>query len=310
MPPHTPYTWSYFGNMYHAKGQPILYAENQGSYAGEGNMSGCMGDGGGCMRNWGVWGLYSTVYVSVHVQHHHSIPSITLHKNTPCKTHDTHTTMLPLSPHAERLEGMSVQQVVDEAMVVLREMYGDDIPDPIDAVASGWHTVPTAHGTYSNLPPNTTSKDMQVGRVGVCFHSHVFSLTCVFTHMCFHSHVFSHVLHTHAITIHTSPTPRNHTDILSTHLHLHSFHMPTLTLFPHTCTHHPPHPSTPTQELGRSVGHTLHFAGEACSAEYFGYVHGAHYEGKRAAAEIIKHLKGGLFIKSLRKSDGTWFGYA
>lgn len=45
------------------------------------------------------------------------------------------------------------------------------------------------------------------------------------------------------------------------------------------------------QQLGRTVGHHLLFAGEACSAEYFGYVHGAHYEGLRAAAEITKQLK-------------------
>lgn len=47
---------------------------------------------------------------------------------------------------------------------------------------------------------------------------------------------------------------------------------------------------TSFQELGRTVGHHLLFAGEACSAEYFGYVHGAYYEGLRAAAEITKHL--------------------
>lgn len=124
MPPHTPYVWSYFGNFYHAKGQPILYAENQGAYA-------------------------------------------------------------------EKLEGMTLEEVVAEAMVVLREMYGDDIPEPIDAVASGWHTVPTSFGTYSNLPPNTTSKDMEVccccccfWVVFVCFCSCVFSFVCLCVDAC------------------------------------------------------------------------------------------------------------------------------
>lgn len=95
MPPSQPYRWSYFGNFFHAKGQPILYAENQGSFA-------------------------------------------------------------------EDLETMRPEEVVASAMKVLRKMYGDDIPEPVDAVVSGWHTVPTAFGTYSNLPPHSTGHHMKV----------------------------------------------------------------------------------------------------------------------------------------------------
>lgn len=61
---------------------------------------------------------------------------------------------------------MNPQQVVASAMEVLRKMYGEDIPEPVDAITSGWHTVPTSFGTYSNLPPASTGNHMKVRPMG------------------------------------------------------------------------------------------------------------------------------------------------
>ena len=45
------------------------------------------------------------------------------------------------------------------------------------------------------------------------------------------------------------------------------------------------------QNLRANVGR-LWFAGEATSAEYFGFLHGAYFEGQAAGASIAQCLKG------------------
>jgi polyamine oxidase len=51
-----------------------------------------------------------------------------------------------------RVESMSDEEVKDEIMVVLRKMYGDDIPEPTDFTFPRWHTNPLFRGSYSNWP--------------------------------------------------------------------------------------------------------------------------------------------------------------
>ena len=53
----------------------------------------------------------------------------------------------------ESSEGKSDQQLTDEAMAVLKTIYGNDIPDPSDVLVSRWHLDPYARGAYAYLKP-------------------------------------------------------------------------------------------------------------------------------------------------------------
>jgi len=49
----------------------------------------------------------------------------------------------------------------EEVMAVLKKMFGDDIPDPIDFMYPRWSTEPWAYGSYSNWPPGLTIETHQ-----------------------------------------------------------------------------------------------------------------------------------------------------
>lgn len=51
-----------------------------------------------------------------------------------------------------KVEAMTDKEVQDELMDVLRQMYGDDIPEPTDILFPRWHTNPLFRGSYSNWP--------------------------------------------------------------------------------------------------------------------------------------------------------------
>lgn len=53
---------------------------------------------------------------------------------------------------ARRNEGLEDDVIQDEAMSVLREMYGDSVPEPLDIVVPRWHSDPLFRGSYSNWP--------------------------------------------------------------------------------------------------------------------------------------------------------------
>ncbi|KAJ1323738.1 polyamine oxidase [Microdochium nivale] len=53
---------------------------------------------------------------------------------------------------AHRVARMTDKDVQDEAMIKLREMYGADIPDPLDIVVPRWDLDPLFMGSYSNWP--------------------------------------------------------------------------------------------------------------------------------------------------------------
>lgn len=53
---------------------------------------------------------------------------------------------------AREYENLSDEDVQEQAMVVLREMYGTDIPDPSDILVPRWSQDPLYRGSYSNWP--------------------------------------------------------------------------------------------------------------------------------------------------------------
>jgi polyamine oxidase len=53
---------------------------------------------------------------------------------------------------ARRNEYRSDDKIEAEVMDVLREMYGDDIPDPLDMIVPRWTLDPFYRGSYSNWP--------------------------------------------------------------------------------------------------------------------------------------------------------------
>jgi monoamine oxidase len=72
--------------------------------------------------------------------------------------------------HALALEGMTDQEVIDEAMAVLRAEYGPKIPEPLDMQRSKWHADPFAQGTLAHVPPGASGDDFRtlakpVGRI-------------------------------------------------------------------------------------------------------------------------------------------------
>jgi polyamine oxidase len=51
-----------------------------------------------------------------------------------------------------RIEAQSDEKTLAEMMIVLRKMYGPDIPDATEIHVPRWHTDPLFRGTYSNWP--------------------------------------------------------------------------------------------------------------------------------------------------------------
>jgi monoamine oxidase len=61
--------------------------------------------------------------------------------------------------YARQLETLSDEKIVDEAMQVLRRMYGKDIPNPEQWKVTRWASDPFAAGAYSHLPPHASGQD-------------------------------------------------------------------------------------------------------------------------------------------------------
>lgn len=61
--------------------------------------------------------------------------------------------------HALALESMTDDQVIDEAMDVLRKEYGVRTPDPLKMQRSMWHADPFAQGTLPHVPPGASGAD-------------------------------------------------------------------------------------------------------------------------------------------------------
>ena len=67
--------------------------------------------------------------------------------------------MTVVSSLAERVTTQNVNTTIDEIMAVLRDLYGNDIPEPIDILVPDWITNPLYRGMYTNV---------QIGVRNVC----------------------------------------------------------------------------------------------------------------------------------------------
>jgi monoamine oxidase len=57
------------------------------------------------------------------------------------------------------LESWSDEEIVADGMAVLRTMYGDDIPAPLDWLITRWNSDPYSYGSYSHIPPQASGDD-------------------------------------------------------------------------------------------------------------------------------------------------------
>jgi monoamine oxidase len=60
---------------------------------------------------------------------------------------------------AKYIEGLSNQAVVGLAMKVLRDIFGQTIPDPEKSLITRWQSDPFSLGSYSSIPPGASGKD-------------------------------------------------------------------------------------------------------------------------------------------------------
>jgi len=61
--------------------------------------------------------------------------------------------------HARQLEQVSDDEIINEAMEILQQMYGDETLQPIDYVRTSWASDPFAKGAYSYIGVGTTESD-------------------------------------------------------------------------------------------------------------------------------------------------------
>ncbi len=57
------------------------------------------------------------------------------------------------------IESQTDEEIIDDAMQVLRRIYGDDIPDPEGASITRWMSDPFSYGSYSHIPPGASGAD-------------------------------------------------------------------------------------------------------------------------------------------------------
>ena len=62
---------------------------------------------------------------------------------------------------ARSLESLSEEEVAEQVMEQLREIHGDEIPEPEAVVKTHWATDPFSLGSYSIMPPGSTSRDRE-----------------------------------------------------------------------------------------------------------------------------------------------------
>ena len=66
---------------------------------------------------------------------------------------------LEYSGHAPSA-GRPPAEIAERALNVLRTVFGDALPDPIDVAHSEWHTDPFSRGSYSYMPVGSRASDM------------------------------------------------------------------------------------------------------------------------------------------------------
>ena len=63
---------------------------------------------------------------------------------------------------SRRVETQSKKETVDEVQKVLKQMYGESIPDPLDVFIPVWSTDPAFYGCWSNVAVGTSKEDFQL----------------------------------------------------------------------------------------------------------------------------------------------------
>lgn len=61
----------------------------------------------------------------------------------------------------ELIEDQTDEHVIASVMAVLRSIYGNEIPDPIDYLNLRWGLDPYSYGSYAHLPPGATMDDFE-----------------------------------------------------------------------------------------------------------------------------------------------------
>jgi monoamine oxidase len=60
---------------------------------------------------------------------------------------------------ARSLESLSEEEIAERVMEQLWQIHGDDIPEPEAVVKTHWASDPFSLGSYSIMPPGSTSRD-------------------------------------------------------------------------------------------------------------------------------------------------------
>ncbi len=63
---------------------------------------------------------------------------------------------------AIQLENAGKNQLVEQAISTLRQLFGNDIPNPIASIATNWATDPFSYGAYSYIPVSASGNDFDV----------------------------------------------------------------------------------------------------------------------------------------------------
>jgi len=64
-----------------------------------------------------------------------------------------------IGEHGRQLEKLSDEEIVADAMSILRDMYGDETLEPLDYVRTKWASDPYAQGSYSYSHVGVTTSD-------------------------------------------------------------------------------------------------------------------------------------------------------
>ena len=62
-------------------------------------------------------------------------------------------------PAARAIRGWSDQQVAGSVMEQLRRLYGEGVPDPVEATVTEWHSDPFSKGSYAFMRPGARTSD-------------------------------------------------------------------------------------------------------------------------------------------------------
>lgn len=75
---------------------------------------------------------------------------------------------------SKRVEAQSNQETLKEAMEVLRDMFGPNIPNAIDILVPRWWNNRFQRGSYSNYPIVSSYQDVQYVKVLISSYALIF----------------------------------------------------------------------------------------------------------------------------------------